>query len=235
MNVYFLLLSTLFVYAFTIQADENKEREKLQSIFARIYENKIWGKEESLSGDGSRMATTLTVRLLLPSLIKLLNIETLIDVGCGDFNWMKTVPLDVKKYIGVDIVPEVIEKNNKNYANNVRSFICLDAVHEQIPCSDLILCKDVWQHLSFKDISAVVANFKKSGAHYLLTTSYFNISKNIDISSGGFQPVNLLKPPFNFPEPLITFDELFAEPVMLKHRKRLCLWRLADIPNLSIN
>ena len=54
--------------------------------------------------------------------------------------------------------------------------------------------------------------------------------KNTDITSGDYRPINLLIPPFNFPEPLMAIDELFAEPPMLAVKKRICLWRLKDIP-----
>jgi hypothetical protein len=40
-----------------------------------------------------------------------LGAQSLLDAGCGDFNWMRTVDLPGIKYIGVDVVSDLIERN----------------------------------------------------------------------------------------------------------------------------
>jgi hypothetical protein len=44
------------------------------------------------------------------------NAYNIVDLGCGDFYWMKEVDLPCK-YIGLDIVQEVIEENKEMYEN----------------------------------------------------------------------------------------------------------------------
>ena len=48
-----------------------------------------------------------------PGLLRDYNITTVIDVPCGDFHWMSRVNLEGRKYIGGDIVKELIEDNQK--------------------------------------------------------------------------------------------------------------------------
>ncbi len=233
-TIKFFLMSSLvffFYLAFGAGISEGWQREQ---IFSQIYHDNLWGSSESFSGKGSEIATTLTIRSLLPSILSMLGINVMVDVGCGDYNWMKSLSLPLKHYIGIDIVVDIIEQNNVHYADKSHTFLCRDVVNHEVPRGDLIFCKDVLQHLSDSDIRSVLNNFKKSEAAFLFTTTYFNTKKNVNISSGDGRPLNLLLPPFNFPEPLISFDEISAETdcCMRALRKRMSLWRLEDIPNL---
>ncbi|WP_106134847.1 hypothetical protein [Mongoliibacter ruber] len=54
-------------------------------------------------------------------------------------------------------------------------------------------------------------NFKKSGAKYLLTTSFINHPTNTDIQTGYWRPINLTQPPFSFPTHLKTINEKCTE------------------------
>lgn len=63
------------------------------ATFTSIYRNNGWGSLESRSGAGSTLASTANIRRELPGLVERLNIRTLLDAPCGDFNWMKEVAL----------------------------------------------------------------------------------------------------------------------------------------------
>src|SRR5262249_22136099 len=82
--------------------------------FEEIYRLGLWSKGESYSGTGSTVAGTKGVRAALPRLLDKLNTQVLIDVGCGDFNWMRHVQLKCK-YKGIDIVDFVIKNNRAKY------------------------------------------------------------------------------------------------------------------------
>jgi hypothetical protein len=41
--------------------------------------------------------------------------KTLLDAGCGDFNWMRHVNLKLDQYIGIDVVPELICENQRQF------------------------------------------------------------------------------------------------------------------------
>jgi len=64
-------------------------------IFTEIYQQRRWGDEESVSGPGSSVEESASVRAALPLLIKELGASSLLDVPCGDFFWMRMVDLDI--------------------------------------------------------------------------------------------------------------------------------------------
>ncbi len=215
----------------------NSEEDLLRkAAFEYIHKHKnVWKGTESISGPGSTVQATTTLRCLFPAIIQGLDIHTLLDAGCGDLNWIKDIPLYVDSYSGVDIVSDVIEKNKAKYSADRLSFFCLDITKDQLPYADLILCRDCLQHLSYKDIKAAINNFKTSRSTYLLTTNYFNLKENKqDIVNGNFHIINLMKEPFNFPDPIISFNELSAEHDMQTWRKGMCVWRLSDLPTYKI-
>src|SRR5258708_2291880 len=76
-------------------------------IFEEIYQKNDWDDDESVSGHGSRLDRTANIRAALPSLLQRYQCLSLLDIPCGDFNWMKTVALDVD-YVGADIVGDLI-------------------------------------------------------------------------------------------------------------------------------
>jgi hypothetical protein len=125
----------------------------------------------------------------------------MIDIPCGDFNWMSHIDLGVETYFGFDIVEEIIEHNRKKYPNQQYQFECVDILTDPLPGVDLIFCRDCIVHFSYKDAYQAFSNIIKSQAKYLLTTT-FPEKENKDIKTGQWRPLNLCQPPFNFPLPL---------------------------------
>ena len=171
----------------------SKERE---AVFKRIFDRNYWGNSESVSGLGSTMNETEEIRKLIPGLIIKYNIQSLLDAPCGDFNWMKEVNLDGINYTGIDIVGDLIRKNQKQYSSKNIQFKKLDLVTDKIPKADLILNRDCLVHMSFADIKKALSNMKQSGCKYLLTTSFVNKASNSDIDTGQWRPINLEIAPF---------------------------------------
>ena len=85
----------------------------------------------------------------------------MLDVPCGDFQRMQYIELNCK-YLGGDIVPELIAENQKKYTSDKVSFVELDITKDEIPQVDLIFCKDCLQHLSYESVKKALKNFKKS-------------------------------------------------------------------------
>jgi hypothetical protein len=198
------------------------------NVFSTMYAKKLWGGNESRSGGGSGLEQTKQIREQLPSLVNQLNIKKILDAPCGDFHWMKEVELEVDEYIGADIVDEVVADNAKKYADQARRFVVLDIMNDTLPAADLILCRDCLVHLSFRDASNVIHNFKQSKSRYLLTTTFTEQGGNTNIQTGEWRPLNLQKAPFNFPEPI----KLIREDRVPENGfdKCLGLWRIADLP-----
>ena len=153
------------------------------------------------SGLGSTLEVTEPLRAALPDLVRRLGIKSLLDVGCGDFTWMRQVELGCD-YIGVDIVDSVIEANRAASTTPSRQFLVMDAV-EGLPdmSADLILCREVLFHLSFADARQLLRNALGTGCRYMLLTSDGATSFNSDIESGDFRVVNLQRRPFGLPTP----------------------------------
>src|SRR6185436_2077071 len=83
----------------------------LDRIFGSIHAGNLWGEPESLSGPGSSRAETAAVRTALPGLLREIGARTLTDAPCGDGFWITQTDLGLEHYLGVDIVPELIARN----------------------------------------------------------------------------------------------------------------------------
>lgn len=199
-----------------------------REIFGKIYRNNYWGNSASRSGAGSDLVQTAVVRRELPTLVKDYGIRTMLDLPCGDWHWMKEVNIDAD-YVGADIVPELIERNNALYSNERCRFITLDLITDKLPKVDLVFSRDVLVHLSFEDIFLSLRNIKRSGSTYLLTTTFTGRDKNVDIATGNWRPLNMQKAPFNFSEPLQLINENCTEGDGSWGDKSLGLWKIGDL------
>src|SRR5262249_43511883 len=87
-----------------------------EGIFTKIYQTDWWGSAESKSGAGSQLSRTEMFRMELQEWIANRRIASLLDAPCGDYNWIRHVTLpDQFRYLGGDIVGELIEANRRRY------------------------------------------------------------------------------------------------------------------------
>ena len=189
-----------------------------------------WRGLESTSGPGSDLVHTEAIRRALPALFKELGVRSLLDVACGDLNWMRRMQLELVRYVGVDFNPWHIVKHTLKHAAARQEFYCLDATRDPLPAVDLILCRDLLMHFPYADVFAALRNFKNSGSTYLLTTTYAVPEVNSEVPMGGFFQINLQAPPFELPPPMKLIDESNAAAFGPEYAgKCLGLWKLADI------
>ncbi len=181
------------------------KKKKLSDRFNHIYEKNYWGDLESVSGPGSSYKNSHMFTKSLKKLIKKYKIKHIIDAPCGDCNWIKkTFEIKNLKYLGIDIVPDLIKKNQMRFINYTNiNFKILDITNTKLPKTDLIICRDFLFHLSFKDGKKFLKNLFNSKFKYLLTSSHSNGIKNDfenlkDIKSGDFRKINIFKNPYNF-------------------------------------
>ena len=203
---------------------------RMKSIFIEHYQSRVASGEESLSGSGSSLGQTIEIRMRIPVLVREFNASSMLDAPCGDFHWLKEVELELQRYVGVDIVPDIIRMNQQRYGNHIRQFRLLDITKDELPRSDIILCRECLGHFSFKKMVATLRNFKRSESSYLLTTTYPQRDKNRDILTGHWRPINLELPPFDFPTPIKMINEKCTEEEGGGSDKSLGFWRLEDIP-----
>lgn len=206
------------------------ETRSAKDVFSDIHRRRDWGSGESASGPGSSRERAAAFKDELLCLFKEFKAKSVLDAGCGDFNWMKDLELDFARYIGVDVVPELIAENQMAYGEGLRSFVCLDMTKDNLPNVDIILCRDSLVHLTLAEIFAALENFRQSGSTYLLTTTFTRWPGNADIRTGGWRQINLQIPPFNFPEPLRLIDEKCTHSGGVFIDKFLGFWALKDVP-----
>jgi hypothetical protein len=201
----------------------------LAERFSEIYKTGVWlnGRATgSLSGDGSDLGSTASIKQRLPELLGILNTKTLLDLGCGDFNWMKDLPCP-QRYIGVDIVPDLINLNAALHGSEKRSFQVLDATVDPLPQADTVLCREVIFHLSFRDIGRLIENMRTMGASFLIATTDESIRFNADIPSGDFRNLNLTRGPFLFPPPLLSIPD-----DAVSRKRSLGVWNVPALPQM---
>lgn len=191
-----------------------------EEVFKWIHETNKWGSPESVSGKGSELDQTVAIRRQLPELIDELKVDSILDIPCGDLNWLEHVDLPVD-YTGADIVTELIERNRQRYPG--LRFLVLDACKDQLPDAELVLMRDLLVHLSFADIRLVAKNLRACKSTYLACTTYPDVEINRDKLTGNHHRLNLQIAPFSWPTPLLLLDE--AE----KHGKALGIWRLEEL------
>lgn len=199
------------------------------SIFSRAYKSRAWGSDESGSGIGSERGATVALREYLPELFKRLGVVSFLDAPCGDWNWMRLVDLQGVDYTGVDVVPEVIARNQAAYERDGVRFQVADLTRDELPRADLILCRDCWVHLSFRDAASMLENFRRSGATWLLVSNSPQALENRNQLTGwAWRHLNLRKPPFSFPAAIGARKDHYAE-----HGFEITLWRIADLPRIN--
>ncbi|WP_175773485.1 class I SAM-dependent methyltransferase [Paraburkholderia phenazinium] len=185
-------------------------------VFHKIYREQGWHSEESVSGWGSELKNTERVIRELPGLLHRFGIRSMLDVPCGDFNWMRHVDLSGIDYTGADIVPDLVAQNQATYASADRHFMQLDLLTDPLPERDLILCRDCLFHFSHADVFRALRCFAESSARYLLTTTfvYRTYPRNADIVTGQWTPINLEMAPYDLDAPLALLIEGSNESIM---------------------
>lgn len=191
----------------------------IQEHFINTYKNNTWGDNESRSGPGSNLNSDLvkeTVNFVIKSINKYykdFRTITICDIPCGDFNYINVLLQKILdetnckeiNYYAYDIVPEIkyiFENNLKKIQNVNYNFQVFDATKDIVAKCDIILCKEMFIHLSFDHIKSCITNFKNSGSTYLICNDFdHGINKDIQYEClGECRIVCLMKDPFNLPK-----------------------------------
>lgn len=168
-------------------------------VFRTIYKEKEWDTGETVSGPGSTISYTEDLREALPLLLQKLQVRSLLDAPCGDYNWMSQTKMKGIEYTGGDVVPELIETNSIKYPGV--HFIVVDITRDFLPKTDAVLCRDCFIHLSNRQIAMAIQQFKNAGIRFMIASTY-PVQLNEEIPTGYYRPVNLEKAPFNLPAPM---------------------------------
>jgi hypothetical protein len=217
-------ISNKLKYKKMLKLDDSRKR------FETIYQQNLWGDLNSGSGTGSNLESTENLRTNLPIIFKKYNIQSILDVPCGDFHWMKFVMDDNNhiKYKGGDIVESVINSNIKNYTSDQVEFSVIDLTRDHLPSSDLIIVRDCLFHLSFSDIDKAIRNIKNSNLKYILTSTHIVNDNffNTDISTGDFRLIDIFADPISFKGPVL---ERIADTDISGVPREMCLFMVDQI------
>tara|TARA_B100000035_G_scaffold150729_1_gene128480 strand:- start:59 stop:784 length:726 start_codon:yes stop_codon:yes gene_type:complete len=194
-------------------------KEKIRkNAFRHIYLSNHWQNyfaldlQKSRSGPGSNLKYTSDMSRELEKFFVEKNIKTILDIGCGDFIWMNLLLnkyYNYDKYLGLDIVDELIKNNNLKYSNDKISFKTFDLVKDEIPKGfDIILIRDVFIHLKNEQIVNFLNLLKNLDIKFFGVTSTPSLKKNNELKAvGRYRDINIEIEPFNLKDFLHKIDE----------------------------
>ena len=202
----------------------------LRARFERIHATNLWGAATSVSGLGSEPAATAAWADGLPPLLRELEVASLLDAPCGDASWIHRIGLAVD-YIGVDIVPAIVEGLQRRAAAGELEgrYLLADITRDPLPRADAVLCRDCLVHLSFAHIQHALHNLRRSGARWLITTTFSELQANHDCEDGDWRALNLCRPPFGWPPPVALLDERCDEAGGGYRDKSLGVWHIESL------
>ena len=213
--------------------DTHRTGSEVSAMFGQYYSENRCGNSETVSGNGSTLEQTHVVHSVLPTLLADLGAISLLDLPCGDFHWMRHVPLDAGiHYLGADVVEPLVARNQQLFGSARVRFLRLDVLGDRIPPVDLILCRDCLVHLPEREIRRALVNLCRSGSQWLLTTTFPGRRSAKDIALGQWRPLNLEAEPFCLPPPVRLIVERCTEGNGRFADKSLGLWHLHDVANV---
>ncbi|MES2425912.1 MAG: class I SAM-dependent methyltransferase [Bacteroidota bacterium] len=138
------------------------------TIFSKIYRTNGWGgkKGEFYSGSGSHNPSIKGYTKAVANFILENNVHDIVEIGCGDFNvsnGILTALNEVKRdynYTGYDVVKPLIARNRALFSSSKINFVCKDSSVGNIKSGDLLIIRQVLQHLNNKSIGQIAAKFK---------------------------------------------------------------------------
>ena len=200
----------------TLKGRKNYRENYNCSIFTKIYKNNDWGGEpnEFYSGPGSHHPLIHGYVQEVGDFIIKNQLKDIVEIGCGDFNIGEKVLKHLDSagtdftYIGYDVVKPLIRRNREMFGNERTKFICKDASSGIIKNGDVLIIRQVLQHLNNRAIQQIIKKFNNYRyiivSEHQLAEHYGNrIRPNIDqVTSASIRlhmssAIYLDKPPFN--------------------------------------
>jgi len=180
-----------------------------KAAMTQVYEMKLWGGDKTFdfySGEGSHSPEMIKpyIEILTEFLTSFKEPLIVCDLGCGDFNVGKELVNYAKKYLAVDIVAGLIERNKEKFKKEGLEFQCLDIAVDNLPLGNCAILRQVLQHLSNAEVQNVVS--KLARYKHVIVTEHLpkgDFVPNKDIISGqGIRlkkesGLNVLVSPFN--------------------------------------
>lgn len=168
-------------------------------VFSDVYERDLWNGG---SGPGSAPENTVEYRRFLQAFLDAFDYPVkVVDLGCGDWRIGELMDWSGVDYVGVDVVPEVVEANRRRDTPDNVSFVCLDALVDDLPEGDVLIVKDVLQHWSNADVLRLLDAAQERFTFTVVTNDVSSKSHpakvNSDIALGDWRPIDIERAPFD--------------------------------------
>jgi hypothetical protein len=171
-----------------------------REIFNEIYAKKQWGGSDDVPffsgvgthGDGAPQYVQAVSAFLgsLPAK------PDVVDLGCGDFHIGAQIRPAAKTYIALDVVDSMIAHHREKFAHLGVDFRVLDASEESLPAGDVVIIRQVLQHLSNDRIRRIVDQLP-SLFEWAIVTEHLpagNFQSNADKPTGPHARIYLTPP-----------------------------------------
>ena len=193
------IIIVIFIISFII-IYYNKQTIYNDNIFDKIYKEAHWGQGSingGSSGHGSSPEMNKEYINYLNNFIKKNNIQSIVDIGCGDWQIMNHINLLNIDYSGFDVAEEVINRNNNLYKTSTTNFYKTElGEYYNYPKADLLICKDVLQHLDYQNINNILTQLDKY-EDVIIINDFSENTVNQNIPNGGWRELDITKEPFN--------------------------------------
>jgi SAM-dependent methyltransferase len=199
-----------------IEASRNR-RLSIQDVFTKVYSKGLWGGDPGtfFSGPGSNEEAAKPYANFVLRFMAERNLTSVVDLGCGDFRVGRLIAASGVSYIGVDVVEPLIAENARRDGSPAVRFQCADITSDPLPEGELCLIREVFQHLSNTQVSAVLTKLSKY--KYTLITEvhpedFRHYRINRDKPHGAtsrlahFSVLCLDHPPFNVADARLVFE-----------------------------
>ena len=180
----------------------------------------MWKQGHAQSGVGSEGLFADRYVTLVREYAAKYGLRSVIDGGCGDFSIGSRLAPSFDEYTALDASSVIIESNKRRYAGlKTVNFRVADMTAGTFPKADLILIRQVLQHLTNAQISRILINLEASEwRRALITEDVCGRSDdgppNIDLPSHSVRTrvslgsgVYIDKEPFNRPANRIAYIE----------------------------
>jgi len=255
----FVLLIVVAVQSKTKRNNWNKNKNK----------NKNQDKKRDFAGsvDSARSETGSTLKQnaqyhkylqrLLSNTTK--NIRSIVDVGCGDFDFMQHVDLDLnvglgagddrRRYHGYDVSTVAIDrarttekrrklenKKKNGYEDSSSHTFTVSEPQQQYEGADLIIIKDVLQHLPLVDALAITNQLSKFKYALLINDvnptltnpTLTDDTSRVPLVPGGYRSLDVQQAPFDLICEEVHQLHLSLQPTIHGAQKTTCLVVMAD-------
>jgi hypothetical protein len=167
--------------------DPREQRGSNTEIFSRIYRQKMWGGDglDFYSGEGSASELLAPYISGVRSFLSKLPASVVVDIGCGDFVAGSQLADLARSYVACDVVPELIERNRRIFVRHNITFMVIDAAKDALPPGDIVIVKQVFQHLRNDQIHAIARKLSQYRTWIICEhTPIADFSPNVDMRSG---------------------------------------------------